>query len=61
MKRKKIPPMSVNNGLKLYESDESLKEQQLNMTELEGALISKNIIFQKIYQLPKSRWTAQIE
>ena len=28
------------------------------MTELEGALIAKTIIFQKIYQLPKSRWTA---
>ena len=35
-----------------------LQEQKLELTELEGALIAKNIIFQKIYQLPKSRWTA---
>ena len=55
MKAKKIPPMCVRNGLKLTESDNELKEQNLEMTELEGALISKTIIFQKIYQLPKSR------
>ena len=58
MKRKKVPPMSVMNGLKLNESDAQLKDQELEMTELEGALIAKNILFQKIYQLPKSRWTA---
>ena len=58
MKRKKIPPMSTKNGLKLKETDKMLKDQNLNLTELEAALIAKNIIFQKIYQLPKSRWTA---
>ena len=58
MKNKKIPPMSVKNGLKLVETDNELKAQKLEMTELEGALIAKNIIFQKIFQLPKSRWTA---
>ena len=58
MKAKKIPPMCTKNGLKLSESDAELREQKLEMTELEGALIAKNIIFQKIYQLPKSRWTA---
>ena len=51
MKRKKVPPMSVMNGLKLNESDAQLKDQELEMTELEGALIAKNIPFQKIYQL----------
>ena len=30
----------------------------MKLTELEGSLIAKNLIFQKIYQLPKSRWTA---
>merc|ERR1712030_246214 len=30
----------------------------LQLTELEGVLIAKNLIFQKIYKLPKSRWTA---
>ena len=58
MKKKKIPPMSILNGLKLTETDRKLKDQNLVLTELEGALIAKNIIFQKIYQLPKSRWTA---
>ena len=28
------------------------------MTELEGALIAKTILFQKIFTLPTSRWTA---
>ena len=50
--------MSTMNGLKLAETDEEIRAQGLNLTELEGALIAKNIIFQKIYQLPKSRWTA---
>ena len=51
--KQKIPPMAVKNDLKLYPQDPDTQ-----LTELEGALISKNLIFQKIYQLPKSRWTA---
>ena len=58
MKKRKIPPMSILNGLKLTKTYKMLKDQNLDLTELEGALIAKNIIFQKIYQLPKSRWTA---
>ena len=58
MKNKKVPPMSAMNGLKLHETDQSIKDEGLNLAELEGALIAKTIIFQKIYQLPKSRWTA---
>ena len=58
LKLKKMPPMSTMNGLKLKETDNEIRDQELELTELEGALISKNIIFQKIYQLPKSRWTA---
>ena len=50
--------MSSLNGLVLQEADEEIKKQNLELTELEGALISKNIIFQKIFQLPKSRWTS---
>ncbi len=53
-----MPPMSTLNGLKLTETDKQIKDQQLELTELEGALIAKNILFQKIFQLPKSRWTA---
>ena len=30
----------------------------MELTELEGNLIAKNIVFMKIFQLPKSRWTA---
>ena len=35
-----------------------LKEENLMLTELEGSLIAKLIIFQKIFLLPRSRWTA---
>ena len=58
MKNKRIPPMSAMNGLQLKETDEMINYEGLKLTELEGALIAKTIIFQKIYQLPKSRWTA---
>ena len=58
MRKQKIPPMSAMNGLQLHETDKMMEEEGLKLTELEGALIAKTIIFQKIYQLPKSRWTA---
>jgi hypothetical protein len=58
MRKKNLPPMSAMNGLQLAETDEMIKKEGLKLTELEGALIAKSIIFQKIYQLPKSRWTA---
>ena len=58
LKKGTIPPSSVMNSLKLNETDEEIKEQKLVLTELEGALIAKTIIFQKIFLLPKSRWTA---
>ena len=45
--------MSVKNNLQLEAQYEDLK-----LTELEGSLIAKNLIFLKIFQLPKSRWTA---
>ena len=49
----KLPPMSAMNGLKIHKHDSDLE-----LTELEGNLIAKNIVFMKIFQLPKSRWTA---
>ena len=58
LKKKKVPPMSATNGLLLSETDQMIKDQNLQLTELEAALIAKTIIFQKIHQLPKSRWTA---
>ena len=49
----KLPPMSVFNGLMIPPHD-----PEMELTELEGNLIAKNIVFMKIFQLPKSRWTA---
>ena len=46
--------MSAMNYLQLVPND----DPQLQLTELEGALIAKDLVFQKVYQLPKSRWTA---
>ena len=50
LKNGKLPPMSAANGLSLVE----LKED-LALSELENNLIAKRILFQKIYQLPRSR------
>ena len=41
--------MAVANGLALHSND------NLQLSELESNLISKRLLFQKIYQLPKSR------
>merc|ERR1711923_464494 len=57
LKDGKLPPRSFKNSLELQYTDSQLKERDLWLTELEGSLIAPNIIFQKIYQLPKSRWT----
>ena len=57
-KKGQIPPSSVKNSLELHDTDNELKKQNLVLTELEGALIAKTIIFQKIFLLAKSRWTA---
>ena len=53
LKSKRMPPMSVSNKLSLHP-----QEEDMILTEMEGTLIAKDIIFQKIYQLPKSRWTS---
>ena len=49
----RLPPMSVMNGLKIPSHD-----PEMELTELEGNLLAKNIVFMKSFQLPKSRWTA---
>ena len=49
----KLPPMAAKNGLKIHPQD-----PELELTELEGNLIAKRIVFMKIFQLPKTRWTA---
>ena len=46
MKKRKLPPMSAMNNLQLHETDEMMEKERLKLTELEGALIAKTIIFQ---------------
>ena len=57
LKGGKMPPKSFKNSLELHYTDAQLKKEDLLLTELEGSLIAQNIVFQKIFQLPKSRWT----
>ena len=45
--------MSAANGLKLADMNDDLK-----LTEIENNIIAQRILFQKIYQLPKSRMSA---
>ena len=45
------------NSLQLHDTDAYLKNQDLWLTELEASLISINLVFHKIFMLPKSRWT----
>ena len=37
---KKMPPMSIANGLKVTETDKQIHNQNLELTELKGALTS---------------------
>ena len=54
----KLPSKSVMNNLQLHDTDEKLRQDDLILTELEGSLIARNLIFQEIFLLPRSRWTA---
>ena len=54
IKHEKLPSMAAANGLNVI----PLKDVDLHLTELENNLIAKRIMFQKIYQLPKSRMAA---
>ena len=51
----KVPLMSNQNKLQLMDLSNF---EELHLTELENSLIALNIIFQKIFKLPKSRWPA---
>ena len=50
--------MSVLNNLQLHYTDHQMKDLGLKLTELEAVLVAPNILFQKIFELPKSRWTS---
>ena len=54
VKNGKLPPMAAANGLHVL----NINDPQLDLSELESNLIAKRIMFQKIYQLPKSRMAA---
>ena len=53
MHKQKIPPLSVKNGLTIEKIP-----CELDLSELSNVLIAKNIIFLKLFKLPKSRWSA---
>ena len=53
IKKGKLPTMARANGLELVEID-----KELHLSELENNLIARKLLFQKIYQLPKSRMAA---
>ena len=57
LKKGNVPPMSYKNGLEMYKYEED-EEETLNLSEVGSMLLAKNAIFQKIYLLPKSRWSA---
>ena len=50
--RGKMPKLCVKNGLGI----DVIEDEDLMLSELENNLIARNIIFQKIHKLPKSRW-----
>ena len=54
MKKGKMPCMSVKNGLLLMK----LAHPSMKLSEIENNLIAQNILFQKIFLLPKSRMSA---
>ena len=51
----KVPPMSNQNNLQLMDLNDY---DELKLTELENSMIALNIIFQKVFKLPRSRWPA---
>ena len=53
IKKGNLPSMAAANGLDVVTIDKDLE-----LTELENNLIAKRILFQKIFQLPKSRMAA---
>ena len=52
LKKGKMPKMCAKNGLEV----DKIPDPKLKLTELENNLIARNIVFQKIHKLPKSRW-----
>ena len=53
MHKQKNPPLSVKDGLTIENVP-----SELDLSELSNVLVAKNIIFLKLFKLPKSRWSA---
>ena len=58
LKKGRMAPMSNQNNLQLVKID---NHPELQLSELENQLLARNLIFQKIKLLPKSRWNALID
>ncbi|XP_071956868.1 uncharacterized protein [Antedon mediterranea] len=54
----KMAPMSNQNNLQLVDIS---NHPELKLKDLENQLLARNLIFQKIKLLPKSRWNAMID
>ena len=57
----KLPSFSVMNGLKIHETTQERKEKGLDLTHLEGSLVSQKLMFQKIFLMPGSRWAGVMD
>ena len=53
--RGKMPPMAAVNNLEVYDNKQT---PELQLTELEGSMIAKNLFFLKIFKLPRSDMSA---
>ena len=61
LRKGKLPPSSVKNNLSLDQTDKERGNEGLMLTDLENSLIASRIIFQKVFHLPVSRWSAMKE
>ena len=48
-----MPKLNKKNGLEVHPIPESV----IQLTDLESNVIAKNLIFQKVHKMPKSRWS----
>ena len=53
MLKGKMPPMCAENGLRKT----PIVDEEMKLTELERNMIARRVLFQKMVQLPKTRWT----
>ena len=61
IRKNKMPPSCAKNELEIKESEKKRKTEGLILTDLEGSLIARSILFMKIFLLPVSRWTGMTD